>query len=56
MDRIQTDAGMHFTLKEFQEVISVHGVKIAFAAPDHQEINGRVEVTWKHCKLLHIQL
>ena len=46
MDRIQTDAVTQFTSKEFQEGISVRGVGLALAAPDHQEMNGQVEVTW----------
>ena len=45
MDIVQTGAGMQFTSKEFQEVISARGVKLALAAPDHQGKNGQVEVT-----------
>ena len=44
MDRIQTDAGKHFTPKEFQEGLYVHGLLLALATPDHKEINGQVEV------------
>ena len=47
MERIQTDAGTQFTPKEFQEGISVRVVLLALAAPDHQEINGQVKVTWR---------
>ena len=35
MDNIQTDAGTQFTSKEFQEGISVRGVKISLEASDH---------------------
>ena len=45
MDIIQNDSGTQFTSKEFQEGISVCGVRLELAAPDHQESNGRVEVT-----------
>ena len=36
MERIQTDAGTHFTSKEFQKGVSVHGLKIALEEPHHQ--------------------
>ena len=47
MDRVYTDAGIHFTSKNFQEGISVYGLQRALSAPDHQEMNCQVEVTWK---------
>ena len=47
MDRIKTDAGMQFTSKYLQEVLSVHGVRLAFAAPEHHESNVQFEVTWQ---------
>ena len=47
MEIIQTDAGTQFTHKKFQEGISVHGVQLSSAAPDNQETNGQVEVTWQ---------
>ena len=47
MDIIQTDAGTQFTSKEFQEGLSVRGVRPEFAAPDQQETNVQVEVTWQ---------
>ena len=46
MERIQTDAGTQFISKEFQEGLSVHIVQLSLAAPDHQEINSQVKVTW----------
>ena len=42
---IQTDSGTQFTSKESQEGIYVRGLRLALAAPDHQEMNGQVEVT-----------
>ena len=39
MKIIQTDSGTQFTYKEFQEGISVCGVRLALVAPNHQEIN-----------------
>ena len=47
MKRIQNYTSTQFTSKEFQEVIYVRGVQLALAAPDHQEFNGQVEVTWR---------
>ena len=42
MEIIQTDTGTQFTSKEFQEGLSVCGLQISSAAPDHQEMNGQV--------------
>ena len=47
MEIIQSDSGTQFTSKQFQEVLSVRGVLIALEAPDHQEMNGQVELTWQ---------
>ena len=40
-------AGTQFRSKEFHEVVFVRGVQLALVAPDNQEMNGQVEVTWK---------
>ena len=45
--RIQTDTGTEFTSKEFQEGLYVHGVRLELTAPEHRQINGQVEVTWR---------
>ena len=42
---IQTDAGTQFTSKKFQEGLSIRGVQLKLAAPDHQEMNGKIGVT-----------
>ena len=52
MERIQTDSETQFTLKEFQEGLSLSGVKLAVVPPDHQEINGQVEVTWQKMRTI----
>ena len=41
-ERIQADAGLQFTSKEFQEGLFVHGVQLTLAAPDYQEMKGKV--------------
>ena len=46
MDKIQTDTETQFTSKDFQEGLSVQGVQLKLAAPEHQEINDQVKVTW----------
>ena len=45
MERIQTDSGTQFISKEFQEGISLLGLRHELAAPYYQEMNGQVEVT-----------
>ena len=47
MERIKTDDGTHFTSKEYQEVIYIHGAQIELTEPHYQEMNGQVEVTWR---------
>ena len=36
LERIQIDAGTHFTYKDFREFIYVPGVRLTLAAPDHK--------------------
>ena len=38
---------MQSTFKDFQEGIYVCSVRLILAAPDYQEMNGQVEVTWQ---------
>ena len=47
LERISADAGTQFTSTEFKEVCQTHGVCLTFVAPEHQEMNGQVEVTWR---------
>ena len=46
MERIKTDTGTQCTSKECQEGFSVSGVRLGLPAPDHQEMNDQVEVTY----------
>ena len=46
LERVSADAGTQFTLTEFKEEYQTHGVSLTLAAPEHQEMNGQVEVTW----------
>ena len=47
MGIIKTGTGTQFTSKEFHGGLSVRGLQLALASPDHQEMNGQVEVTWR---------
>ena len=47
LDIISADAGTQFTLTEFKEEVQTCGVCLTLAAPEHQEMNGQVEVTWR---------
>ena len=54
LERISADAGTQFNSTEFKEECQICGVRLKLAAPEHQEINGQVEVTWSYnCTLSH---
>ena len=42
MEIIQTESGTCFISKEFQEGLSVHGLRLELVAPYHQEMNVKV--------------
>ena len=47
LERISADAGMHFTSTEFKDECQTCGVRLTLAALEHQEMNGKIEVTWR---------
>ena len=47
LERISADAGTQFTSTEFKDEYKTRGVRLKLAAPEHQEMNGQVEVTWR---------
>ena len=47
LERISADAGTQFTLTEFKDECQTRGVRLTLAAPEHQEMNRQVEVTWR---------
>ena len=47
LEIILADAGTQFTSTEFKQECQTCGVHLALAAPEHQEVNGKVEVTWR---------
>ena len=46
-------------MTEFKEEFQTRGVCLTLAAPEHQEMNGQVEVPWRtlrtvaHCLMVH---
>ena len=47
LEIISADAGMHFTLTDFKEEFQARGLHLTLAAPEHQEMNVQVKVTWR---------
>ena len=47
LERISSDAGTQFTSTECKEEFQIRGVCLTLAAPEHQEMNRQVEVTWR---------
>ena len=47
LERISVDAGTQFTSTKFKEECQLRGVRLTLAAPEHQEMNRQVEVTWR---------
>ena len=45
LERISADAGKQFTSTEFKYECQARRVCLTLAAPEHQEMNGQVEVT-----------
>ena len=59
LERISADAGTYFTSTEFKEECQTCGFYLTLSAPEHQEMNGQVEVTrrtlrtFKHSFMVH---
>ena len=47
LERISADADTQFTTTEFKDECQTCGFSLTLAAPEHQEMNGQVEVTWR---------
>ena len=47
LERISADTGTQFTSTEFKDECQNHGVRLMLAAPEHKDMNGQVEVTWR---------
>ena len=46
LELISADAGTQFASTDFKEECQTRGVCLTLATPEHQEMNGQVEVTW----------
>ena len=54
LERISADAGTQFTSTEFKEECQISGLRPTLAAPEHQEMNGQLEVNWRtFCTIAH---
>ena len=54
LERISADAGTQFTSAQLKYECQTSGVRLTLAAPEHQEMNGQVEVTWRTvCTVAH---
>ena len=47
LERISAYAGTQFTSTEFKEECQTRRVRLTLATPEHQDMNGQVEVTWR---------
>ena len=47
LERISVDTGTQFSLTEFKDECQTRGARLTLAAPEHQEMNRQVEVTWR---------
>ena len=62
LERISEDAGTQFTLMEFKEECQTRKVRLTLGTPEHQEMNGQVEVTWRtlhtvaHALMVHARV
>ena len=50
LERISADAGTQFTSTVFKNECQTRRVRLRLAAPEHQEMNGQVEV---NCRIQH---
>ena len=46
------DAGTQLALTDIKDECQTCGVHLTLAAPEHQEINGTVEVTWRTLRII----
>ena len=46
LERVSVDAGTLFTSMEFQDKCQTGSVHLTLSAPELQEMNGQVKVTW----------
>ena len=47
MEKKSADVGIQLTSTEFQDECQTRGVRLMFAAPENQEMNGQFKVIWR---------
>ena len=52
LERISSDEGTQFTSTEFKKECQTNGVHLTLAAPEKQETNRQVEVTWRKLRTI----
>ena len=54
LEIISADSGTQFTSTDFKDECQNCGFRLTSEAPEHQEMNGQVEVTWRTlCTVAH---
>ena len=62
LEMFSADEGTQFTSTEFKDECQTCGVRLTLAAPEYQEMNGQVEVTWRtlrtiaHALMVHARV
>ena len=62
LEIISADAGTQFTLTGFKDEFQARRVCLTLASPEHQKMNGQVEVTWRtlrtiaHALMVHARV
>ena len=56
LEKISANSDTQFTSAEFKNECQTHRVCLTLAAPEHQEMNGRVEVTWRRLRTVEHSL
>ena len=52
LEIMSADAGTLFTSTEFKDKCQTRGVCLKLVAPEHQEMNGQVGVTWRTLRIV----
>ena len=52
LESIRADAGSQFLSEEFKDYCATRGINLSIAAPEHQEMNGLSEVTWRQIRTI----
>ena len=56
LENISEDAGTQFTSTESRDEFQTPRVRLILVAPEHQYMNGQVEVTWRTLRTVALAL